>query len=375
MTRNIDLDILRAYAIIGTFLAHLPNFANVPNSISPIFNALGWGMGVDIFFVLSGYLITNSLIHTKAVSASGALKIFWIKRFWRIVPTSFVWIVAASLISILFAHHNDKSGIMGTLWSALAAVFNYANVYWSFCIQGGLVGKTCGGGANMAVWWSLALEEQFYLFFPLIFLFFRKQIVLVFAASIIVYFVFNPRFFANIHWMMRADGLAAGVILAFIMNSKAYSKRLKLQSGVMAKMIGHACLLGVFIAGGLAYRVPDLNPLFFSLAVLLAALCIFIASQNVGAYQLPVLKHILNWIGLISFSFYLSHESVLVLSEQLANYIMPLNKNVKFLFVATSSFAFSMLFASLSYRWLEGPLMKLGSRQARSPQTFSPASF
>src|ERR1700722_6042651 len=145
------LDGLRALAVAGVFLYH----ANV--SWMP-----GGFLGVDLFFVLSGYLITSLLLHE--FSARGAINLvaFWGRRARRLFPAVAVVILFALLATLTIAR-NDLARTRADAISALVYLTN-----WHEIIASHSYFNQFGRPSLLQHLWSLAVEEQFYLFWPLI---------------------------------------------------------------------------------------------------------------------------------------------------------------------------------------------------------------
>jgi peptidoglycan/LPS O-acetylase OafA/YrhL len=141
------LDTLRALAIILVFIFHCPYFTD--QTIIGFFNQVGW-VGVDLFFVLSGYLIGNQVLSRISNQKQVSLKTFYIRRFLRTFP-NYYFILALYFLLPGFS----ERPIIVPLWQFLTFTQNF-NLHQSGYSQS----------------WSLCIEEQFYLFFPLIVLFF-----------------------------------------------------------------------------------------------------------------------------------------------------------------------------------------------------------
>ncbi|MCL6408100.1 acyltransferase [Dickeya dadantii] len=160
MKRNNELDKLRALAVLGTMLAHLDLiYFKTPEFIKLIpykMDTIGV-FGVLIFFVISGYVISASLINKidtcdneKTVDI---IKSFFVKRLFRITPSSVVWILLTLMCSWYIGLGYNKGSYEG----ALFAIANVYNIYQN----SSMVSSNIFG-----IYWSLSLEEQFYLVFP-----------------------------------------------------------------------------------------------------------------------------------------------------------------------------------------------------------------
>ncbi len=141
MPKNIEIEHLRALAIILTLLAHLSFVSPYGNATySYIVNNTFqfWG-GVDLFFCISGFVISKTLISkidsSKNEIRKNIVKSFYIKRVWRIVPLSLFWILYIVLASIFFNNSGVFGGINETFKHALAAMFFYENIYLTFILH------------------------------------------------------------------------------------------------------------------------------------------------------------------------------------------------------------------------------------------------
>jgi peptidoglycan/LPS O-acetylase OafA/YrhL len=195
-----SLDTLRAISVFIVVFHHLPVLP-FATPLSSIFNGI---TGVDIFFIISGFLITTILLQAKQESSNlwFSLKSFYIRRFLRIFPLYYSVII---LLYILNPHNYRNDFIYDLLY--------VSNFYMGY--QGNFTSVT-------PHFWSLAVEEQFYLFWPLLIFILpkRKEWIMfwvVFMAGIIsyVYFIkhnpfFGARTFVNLSY------LSAGAIWAYI---------------------------------------------------------------------------------------------------------------------------------------------------------------
>lgn len=219
-SRLFGLDHLRALAIILVFFYHYGGLFPHPEWASSI-SRFGW-TGVDLFFVLSGYLIASQLFAKIGQEKKISFKIFFLKRFFRIIPAYLVVLT----IYFLFPSFREREAL-APLWK-----------YLSFTQNLGLDAVNHGTFSHA---WSLCIEEQFYFFFPLILIAFvhfkaiKKSymlLLLLFLFGFIVRFYAwhtlvapfagNDDFWQ--HWSKwiyyptysRLDGLLMGVSIAAI---------------------------------------------------------------------------------------------------------------------------------------------------------------
>jgi len=198
-----ELDGIRALAIWLVLAAHLlfempttsAGRAFIPSALAVIL-AHGW-LGVDLFFVLSGFLITSILLRTKELGRGEYFRRFYLRRTLRILPLYFV------VLGILFIAYGGQYG-----------------AYFAFCT---LLSANLAGLANVPIpdgagpFWSLAVEEQFYLFWPWLVLWLGPRRLAFAAFSIVVAEPFIRLFATDpdlkFTWY-RLDGLAMGALIA-----------------------------------------------------------------------------------------------------------------------------------------------------------------
>src|SRR6478672_678136 len=140
------LDNLRAFAIIMVFLFHYPRWFDHPDWMPDVFK-FGW-TGVDLFFVLSGFLIASQLFAQIKTAGSFSIKDFYIKRFFRILP---VYYFVLALYFIFPALGGDQ--LLPPLWKFITFTHNLGFEDFEHHRAFGVV-------------WSLCLEEHFYLLLP-----------------------------------------------------------------------------------------------------------------------------------------------------------------------------------------------------------------
>ncbi len=146
------LDGLRALAVVGVILFHFG-----------VDGVNGGFLGVDVFFVISGYLITTLLLSEAGASGSIRLSSFWGRRARRLLPALAVTIIAVSVAAALLDSPSQLSSIRS---DGLATLFYVAN--WHFIISNQHYFSHFGPVSPLLHTWSLAVEEQFYLIWPLI---------------------------------------------------------------------------------------------------------------------------------------------------------------------------------------------------------------
>jgi len=302
-----SLDGIRAISFLLVFSSHAGLESYVPG-----------GLGVTIFFFLSGFLITTLMRDEYDRNSSINFRHFWLRRILRIFPPFYLVLILAVVGSLLFAP-------AGTIefWPVTAQFLHYSN-YW--IIDHGYPGLPAGTG----VYWSLAVEEHFYLLFPWVYSLMRSRRVspraqAIFLWSICLLFllwrcvlVFKFQVSENRTYMAsdtRVDSILFGCALAVWCNPVRDGLRLsegrwKYCYVPLAVMV----ILGSFFVRDESFR----ETIRYSLQGV-ALTVLFIAAIRYHDWMPFRLLNtrILVFIGLLSYSLYLLHYTVLALFQDL----------------------------------------------------------
>lgn len=147
-----SLDGLRGLAVLGVLFFH-----------GGFSWAAGGFLGVSLFFTLSGYLITSLLLAERSTTRHIDLNHFWTRRVRRLLPASLLAISAVAIYGWFFASFNERINLRGDL---LGSLFYVAN--WRFVARGSSYADIQSSQSLVQHFWSLAIEEQFYVFWPLL---------------------------------------------------------------------------------------------------------------------------------------------------------------------------------------------------------------
>jgi peptidoglycan/LPS O-acetylase OafA/YrhL/Flp pilus assembly protein TadD len=292
-----SLDGLRAIAILMVIAYH--DYA-----------LRGGFLGVDVFFVLSGFLITSILLREWATSGSIQLPRFYLRRFLRLAPALclFVFVVWAVTHWI----QPGLSGLLSGRWAVLALLY-ISNVAIAF-------GREYPLG-EVSICWSLALEEQFYLLWPLSLRTLlrrrlsRNAIALILAAFVagalgLRYLLLashpgDPGLWLRVYFGpdTRGDGLLMGCMLALLFRHPP-SGRL-----ASATVLGGAAGAGVLAYLAFTRDIADFvaHPLLFSVSAA-AAVLVILGALTPGLLKRALELPLLVWVGQLSYSLYLWHS-------------------------------------------------------------------
>ena len=313
-------------------------------------SALTWS-GVDLFFVLSGFLIGGILIDKR--NSSNYFRTFFIRRICRIFPLYFL-IVLSFFVIAKFAPPGLDWLFSGAypLWTYATFTQNY------FMADGGF------GPAWLGITWSLAIEEQFYLLMPLLVFFIRdKWLVPILVTMIISSSVARcliDGLGSYIYTFCRTDDLMMGVLLAYLIRQDGF---LKIAHKFRDVIFAIFCAL-FLIVGYLTYLVTQpgdvLNhivlALFFTLLILLAM--IYQGSPPVGILR----NSFLCWLGLRSYGIYLFHQGISMTVHGFLGNHPPRMSNSSDVLLTVSALIITFILAELSFRYFESPCIRYGHK-------------
>lgn len=347
------LDGLRALAIVSVLIYHLR-----PATLT------GGFIGVDVFFVVSGFLITTLLL--REVHASGVidLKGFWLRRARRLLPA----LVSCVLVSVTAAFIVGGDLLVGIGRQALGALTFSNN--WVEIVAG--TSYFAGTSPQLFMnFWSLAVEEQFYLFWPILLAILlaatkstetRVRLALGVAAVSAVWMglVVTPGEDATRAYYgtdTHLFGLALGVALAFL-----WSRRSVLDGPIWHRWRVPASMVSLGVLFGLMATLSEDSVLTFRGGLFLACLAtaILIAGLITGPHPLTGLAQSapVRWIGERSYGIYLWHWPIILIIEARTAALAP--DSGAWWILRGVALALILTIAATSYRYLETPVRRDG---------------
>jgi peptidoglycan/LPS O-acetylase OafA/YrhL len=368
------LDGLRGIAIllvISLHFLHLPfSPARHPDSwFLPLYHLLGAGwIGVDLFFVLSGFLLGGILIDHR--EAPNVLRVFYLRRVCRILPAYFLLLSPLLLVPALG---------LGARFPALAPhVSTGAIPGWTYPLFAQNLAMTVlgqWGEAWVSTTWSLAVEEQFYLLLPALILLTppRRLPGLLIGLALLAPLLRTSLRLAipsqqaviGAYTMLpcRWDSLLLGVLVAWLVRDRQALAWL----GAHPRILLRGCLLAGGLAIGLILHSPSLSSLLMG-TVGYSVFAVFFALLVLCAHvdQLPGRNFLewnpLRWVGRVSYTLYLTHALICgVLFHLITHHSRSLD-NLRDAGLMAVSFILSLLVAGLSWNLFEQPILNLARR-------------
>ena len=356
-----SIDSLRALAVLAVIIYHVD------------VNYLPGGfLGVDLFFVLSGYLISSLIIKEYKKTGSVNLYNFYIRRARRLLPAVYFMITVGLVVMVLFnevlLRKSHLDAIFGYLYSSnWWYIFHKLDYFDSF-----------GAQSPFKHLWSLAIEEQFYMIFPLLFLLVNRKkkskdgtyqlnknflyvvlglIIVSLIAHIILFDINN---ISRIYFGTdtRAFSLLVGVVGAILYPMERLHAKVTLQQNMIysvVSLMSIATLITVMIYTS-EYNTWLYRGGFLLVAVLGLIVIISSGKQHTLMSRLLSFKPVV-FIGKISYSLYLWHFLVLVLTTPVSEIGNP---NIYFVILRV---ILTFVVAIVSYVFVETPIRKLGFKK------------
>jgi peptidoglycan/LPS O-acetylase OafA/YrhL len=341
-----ELDGLRALAIIAVMLHHF-----VPNTFN------GGYFGVTVFFVLSGYLITGLLLSEWDRRAAVNLPAFYVRRALRLYPALVAVVLIFTGVAFVVGHP-------GLSTSQFLAGDGTGLIYANDIIQ---AAGTLGGGAQwFAPTWSLGVEEQFYLLWPIVLVLVlsrghRSQIAKALVVAALSVAMLYPAMadLVGVGWMYYSP---LGSLLPLLAGCGAAFSRRRL-SGALS-LVAAVLLIATMLQAPWVTNLSLWDGYMQAATVAAVVLVLFLARDGGWA---PMRWRPLVWLGRRSYGLYLIHMPVFYVYLRLVPYRNPWSYA---LLVAMTSVAL----AALLYRLVESPFLALKSRFSSTSDDATAAS-
>ncbi len=369
-----EIERLRAVAILMVMNLH---WATLYPFLPEI--AHGTWSGVDLFFVISGYVVTLSLLRLFPAVDDGAsfldafersrqaLKVFYARRFFRIVPAALAGILIQRICIDYFPEQfNSRDEWRADAVAIFSGVFNYKIAYNPF--------------TKLGVYWSLSVEEHFYLLLPLVFIVLRTTSRRLAACAFVAFActfarrfshpeVPHPDAYLKYASHLRFDTLMAGVAIALMAEAR---KGRSIPPPVMPRWLMRFVILPccVGLVAMLPAAIPEdlaLHEGFVGLWMISAVLVAYAGMDRGYVLSFPVVDRVLEYVGSRSYGLYLIHLTVSHLEEGIRHtwgeYDRWLPTTEDYALRRTALlFAVALCGAELIHRLIERPFIALGRR-------------
>jgi peptidoglycan/LPS O-acetylase OafA/YrhL len=365
--RLAALDGFRGLAVLSVFVYHVillggSTGTTLADRAVRAVGLAGW-LGVDLFFVLSGFLITGILLETRG--RSGWLRRFYLRRAFRIIPAYYL-----ALAVLLAIQLTGKE-------------FNLASFGWAASWLTNILIARDGWSAlptTMHHYWSLAVEEQFYLLWPVAVALLSRRALLVLCAGLVVDASLLRVGLAQSSHMAasyvllpaRSDGLAVGAIFALLAQGDGGMEALV--RWVRWPIVAASAVIVSIVVASRNFDADETLVLGFGLAavVILAGCLMVLGVAREGAWSRLLEARPLRFLGTYSYAIYLWHQPVIIwlTAMGLSAAVLPRVAGSDLpglLLLAVVAAAASLGLALLSWRLVEGPAAQLKERLTARP--------
>ncbi|HYX68501.1 MAG TPA: acyltransferase [Terriglobales bacterium] len=370
-----ELDAIRIFLFFGVWAYHVVprqeafyTAHHLPASLaSAVASVVTAGMcSLDVFFILSAFLITELLLRERELRGRVDLKAFYVRRLLRIWPLYFFVIALTGLLSLF-----DRTQAVS--WAYIASFLLFAG-NWMMAVR--------GAPAAVAIipLWSVSFEEQFYLLWPLVLRRASRRtvagiaIAMLAVASVTRLILLLRHTAGDPIWyntFARLDSIACGILLALAFHGRAlFRPGLRTRLGLV--LVGAGAWLAVGRWCGLLDGVPTLTGGLIGYPLMsLGGVAIFLAILGAAQDGMAFMKHpALVYFGKLSYGLYLYH----MLSLHLAGYVIDRHMPMGQTLVSVIGLLLTLLLAAISFKWLETPFLRLKQRRFTYVASGAPSS-
>jgi len=364
----MEIERLRGVAVLMVLFVHADFF----NQKLPYWIKQTWS-GVDLFFVISGYIVSFSLfkylpkysadenIFLRFKKTIPTLKEFYKRRIYRIFPLSFFWAIVPLILAYALKANTGFPGI--SRYTIMQEIFSVLTFQYNFAAANNLIPGFLGN------YWSLSVEEQFYFLLPILLIWFptdQKRIKFFLIVSALTAFIIRPFIpytgapeFEDV-WIrftsyLRFDSIFMGVCL-FILKYNS-----KLEVKVLSRPMAH---IWTFLFIGILWLLPGIlihgafNRSIYTILTIASLGLVFLASEDKNyVLDIPIIKTILEYVGTRSFALYvINFISLKFLKE------FQISLNYSDFTMGLIWLALTFMLAELSFRFIETPFIRLGRK-------------
>lgn len=372
--RNLELDRLRAFAVIMTVFIHYIRVF-FPWSITPdykhgttIFNILtnSW-TGVDLFFVISGYIISKMIVQNidrlqnSSQELAQYIKYFFIKRIFRIYPVAWMIFFLVLICSFLFNQSGSFSAPENTIEAGIS-IFTYSFNYF--------MGIGSYHGFTLTPYWSLSVEEQFYLILPIFLILVKttkQRVLILLSLLLLITFIIRP--YSSVTGLFfthtRCDGLIYGCLIYFLMQQPWANNIFGNNPG--NKYIRILATLVLVLILSTVPAIGFSNNVIIPLGCILSAILVFLAaSESNIIISFPFIQPCLDYLGSRSYSLYIIHFPIFSITQEIMYrlsraYGFPIDSHLS-IYYTLIAFPLIAIGTEVLYRFVELPFIAKGRK-------------
>jgi peptidoglycan/LPS O-acetylase OafA/YrhL len=368
--RITDIELLRGIAVIFVLIEHVRNnlFVWIHGPEKRLYFYFGFWTGVDLFFAISGFVIARSLLPTLRGTAGttgffNASLAFWVRRAWRLLPSAWLWLGIILVASLVFNRSSAFESLRSNMEGMIAAMLDVAN------FRTVVVFGRFEPGASFP-YWSLSLEEQFYILLPIVIFVSGRWLPYMLGAGILAQFFLVRTGERSGDWglllnQLRSDALMFGVLIAIWSRHPTY--RLFEPVGLKSRPFVGLAILAFLVLSLAAVGSTELHFVTFQvgLIALISAALVFVASYGED-YLFPsgAAKRVMLWVGSRSYALYLIHIPAFFMTREIWFRIEPPGTVFDGSFTLRFGLTAALLlfvFTELNYRCVEVPLRRRGA--------------
>ncbi len=375
-SRYIEIDYLRAIALLLVLFRHVHYALPIFITDYPLILQGTWS-GADLFFVISGFVITLSLYPIWLLYKQGEISFgkylgsFFCKRVLRLLPLAIITLI----LNVTLAHIFNRSGQFGQVSDLhneiIPILFYYYNYYVWY-----------GGSTNMGWYWSLSIEEQFYFIYPLLLALLSHRsiqlavfIITILAITFLIRPFTTPSFdhVRDSLWPsyttpshLRIDSILAGCAAAMVhIHHKAIIHQWLKKHLSFVRFLLIFCFLGIMFFGIVLPRYELTG--YPSIMICSTVLVIIAAAGLPGFSKIPG-RRILLWIGTKSYAIYLFHMVAIHIVNEIWFRCYGIEEKqltiTQGIVGLISALSLTAVFAEISFRWVESKGIRVGHRLA-----------
>lgn len=370
----VNLNALRFFAFFAVLLSHAYSYYayHFPNKYMEILHRhffINGNLGVNFFFVLSGFLISWLLFIEKEKSGKIDVKAFYLRRIFRIWPVYYLVVFIGFMMPLITDFH-----FMSQPYFHITTSIKQLPWYLFFLGNFDII---VNGASNfiLSVLWSVSVEEQFYLVWPIVFMLLSKKHVRNFCFLVIcISFIYrvknNTSLVAYYSTLSAMSDLAIGSLAAYYcLYNKKFMEWITQLSRKKIVLI-YVALMAYIPLHGFSHIFGELpflvyhpfEPIFFSL---LFALILLEQNFSVNSlFKFGRIKLFSEW-GKISYGLYSYHAIMFPFVFILTDALFPQDSFVQYLVRIVFSLLLTIIFSKLSYKFFETPFLKIKQKYSR----------